>query len=143
MTAKHRFRARVGAALLIVLLLTLSGLIDGSIGVLIALGLVIATSALSMPGRVPDAKQPEIPRGVPRTVPEPNLPPTLSPRVAHVGPGTPGTPGTLTCGSCGNVWRTKAKGGQSIRCPTCGHKRRVPVNPTTSVPPMDRYTAGS
>lgn len=35
-------------------------------------------------------------------------------------------PVTLTCGS-GHTFTTRAKGGQVVRCPSCGNAKRVPV----------------
>lgn len=35
----------------------------------------------------------------------------------------------LLCGECENRWTSKAKPGTVLRCPSCGHSKRVPANP--------------
>lgn len=41
----------------------------------------------------------------------------------------------LTCSRCGHGWESRARVGTVLRCPECGHPRRIPAHARDATPP--------
>ncbi len=70
-----------------------------------------------------------VPRAPARWSPQPTVGPQPTATATADPPAEPevSPAGLLSCHRCGHGWTSKAAPGQSVRCPACGHRRRVPV----------------